>query len=123
MDKIDRDKQITDAVIQAWINDNSTGSSIDHPWYIMSQYRQKIEATARAEAIREAAERADNYMTSHAADAGFWDVSTLCKIILSDKQEPLQCSVCGRKESAPYAKGDKCYCDGKFLADKQEPPK
>lgn len=37
--------------------------------------------------------------------------------ILADEPKELECSTCGRKESAPYDEGDSCYCGGKFLAD------
>jgi hypothetical protein len=67
--------------------DNFDMREAENGEYVLFDDCAQAIATARAEALREAADRADTYMTCHAADAGFWDVSTLCKIILTDKQE------------------------------------
>jgi hypothetical protein len=52
-----RDKQIADAVINARQHDRED-LAIDHAAYIVGQYRLEIESSIRAEALKDAGERA-----------------------------------------------------------------
>ena len=84
----------------------------------------RIRAEARAEAMKEAARkiwRLDDKlpaMRRSSYQEGYGDaLSDSEAAILADEPKELECSTCGRKESAPYDEGDSCYCGGKFLAD------
>jgi hypothetical protein len=52
-----RDKQIANAVINARQHDREN-LAIDHAAYVVGQYRLEIESRIRAEALKEAADRA-----------------------------------------------------------------
>jgi hypothetical protein len=79
--KATRDSQIVDAVIDSW-KANGEGVSLDQARLIMAKYRQEI----RAEALREAADRAVQHL-GWTTNAYCFIAEELRSTILDGKQE------------------------------------